>query len=109
MTFPTEWAAFVNGSDPFTATIRRDYFPYFTQGKTLKIDLLELYTVNDSELTRRTGDVPADLADALNGDDHASTLRLPADAQVLTPDAHSQVFLIIPYSLGSTRGPSIHS
>lgn len=30
--FPTEWSAFVNGTDDFTATIRKDYFPYFTQG-----------------------------------------------------------------------------
>jgi hypothetical protein len=28
---PTEWSAFVNGTGDFTATIRRDYFPYFTQ------------------------------------------------------------------------------
>jgi Tc toxin complex TcA C-terminal TcB-binding domain len=33
--FPTEWSAFANraGVDPFAATIRRDYFPYFTQAK----------------------------------------------------------------------------
>ena len=31
--FPTEWSAFVNGGNDFSATIRKDYFPYFTQGK----------------------------------------------------------------------------
>lgn len=33
--FPTEWSAFVNGTGNFTATIRKDYFPYFAQGKKI--------------------------------------------------------------------------
>ena len=41
--FPTEWSAFVNGAGNFTATIRKDYFPYFTQGKAITITGLELY------------------------------------------------------------------
>lgn len=35
--FPVEWSAFVNGAADFQADIRRDYFPYFTQGKNLTI------------------------------------------------------------------------
>src|SRR6266566_4150342 len=45
--FPTEWSAFVNGTGDFTATIRKDYFPYFTQGKTITITGLELYDGKD--------------------------------------------------------------
>src|SRR6185436_8199568 len=41
--FPTEWAAFVNGTGNFSATIRRDFFPYFTHGKAVTITQLELY------------------------------------------------------------------
>ena len=41
--FPTEWAAFVNSNANFKAKIRRDYFPYFTQGRTITITGLELY------------------------------------------------------------------
>jgi Tc toxin complex TcA C-terminal TcB-binding domain len=42
--FPVEWSAFVNGTADFTCTIQRDYFPYFTQGKTLAINGLEIYS-----------------------------------------------------------------
>jgi hypothetical protein len=41
--FPVEWSAFVNGAADFQAAIRRDYFPYFTQGKNLTITSLEIY------------------------------------------------------------------
>jgi len=43
--FPTEWAKFVNAKDnsPFSATIRRDYFPYFTQGKQITINGFDVY------------------------------------------------------------------
>jgi receptor-binding and translocation channel-forming TcA subunit of Tc toxin len=41
--FSTEWSAFVNGTGDFIATIRKDYFPYFTQGKTIKTITLDFY------------------------------------------------------------------
>jgi hypothetical protein len=40
-TFRSAW--FVNGTDDFTAAIRKDYFPYFAQGKTITITGLDLY------------------------------------------------------------------
>ena len=40
--FPTEWSAFVTGVGDFSATIRKDYFPYFTQGQQITIAGLEL-------------------------------------------------------------------
>jgi hypothetical protein len=41
--FPGEWSAFINGASDFKATIRRDFFPYFTQGKPINITGFELY------------------------------------------------------------------
>jgi hypothetical protein len=43
--FPTEWAAFINGTvgAAFTATIHKGYVPYFTRGKTLSITGLTVY------------------------------------------------------------------
>jgi hypothetical protein len=53
--FPTEWAALVNGSGNFTATIRRDFFPYFAQGKTITVTGLDLYDGADLSKHRVVG------------------------------------------------------
>src|SRR5262249_16583652 len=45
--FPTEWSAFVNGAGDFAATIRKEYFPYFTKGKTITITNFEVYEGKD--------------------------------------------------------------
>ena len=54
--FPTEWSAFVNDANAadFKATVRKDYFPYFTQGKntTITITGLDLYA---EDLTKHRG------------------------------------------------------
>lgn len=47
--FPSEWQAFVNGSGGFTATIRKDYFPYFVQGKTITVIINELDLLDGQE------------------------------------------------------------
>jgi hypothetical protein len=39
-----------NGGD-FTATIRKEYFPYFVQGRDINISKLELYVLNNNELS----------------------------------------------------------
>src|SRR5262249_43578754 len=43
--FPTEWSAFVNSASDLTVTIRKDYFPYFTQRKKINIASLDFYDV----------------------------------------------------------------
>ena len=70
--FPTEWAAFVgNNTVPFTATIRREYFPYFAQGKTITVTGLDLY-------------------DGLNVSNH-SPLGMPNNP-ILDPSGNNQAF-----------------
>jgi hypothetical protein len=106
--FPTEWAAFVNGSGDFTATIRKDYFPYFTQGKTITITALELYggdvTQGNPPIHHPVGD-PDDATSALSGPVPQQFILSAAPdaagpAQVLARMASAQVFLIIGYQLG---------
>jgi hypothetical protein len=99
--FPSQWSAFVNGTGDFTATIRRDHFPYFTQGAAITITGLELYG-QDVTKHHAVGD-PAAATTALAGQGQF-TLTVKPDAsgptQVLTRTASAQVFLIIGYSLG---------
>lgn len=97
--FPTEWSAFVGGASDFSVRLRKDYFPYMTQDKTLTINALELYAQNGALLSQRAVPVPANLADDLNGDDRFSGLNIPPDATVLKRASEARVFLIIRYSL----------
>jgi len=96
--FPTEWSAFVNGTSNFTTTIQRDYFPYFTQGKSITITGFDLYA-QDITKHHATGDSTAATNDLAQGQ---FTLSLPPDAasptRVLTRGASKQVFLIIHYT-----------
>ncbi len=97
--FPTEWSAFVSGSGNFTATIRKDYFPYFTQGKQIKITGLELYG-QDVTKHHAVGDLTT-ATDDLKGQAQFTLTAGPDAAgptQVLTRTASAQVFLIVRYS-----------
>lgn len=97
--FPTEWSAFANraGADPFTATIRRDYFPYFTQGKTITINQLDLY--NGRDMTKHdtvdVGNANTDLRDK-----QAFELIAKLD-KILSLPSEREAFLIIRYSVTS--------
>ncbi len=100
--FPTEWSAFVSGTGDFTATIRREYFPYFTQGKKVTVVGLELYNGNDVSKHTSIADQPTldaattDLGDISKG---AFTVAAKADGVVLARAADADVFLVARYSL----------
>jgi hypothetical protein len=107
--FPVEWSAFVNGAADFQASIRRDDFPYFTQGKNLTIISLEVYGPKAATL-RHHAVAGADLnafSDAMNNADPAQqtfTVDAPLDAagptQVLTRTASAEVYLVLRYTMG---------
>ncbi len=104
--FPSEWSAFVNGAATITATIRKDFFPYFTQDKAITISGYDLYG-QDVQKHHVVGDQAAwDAATAALADktNQAFTVPLPADAagptQVLTASAE-EAFLIVRYTLAS--------
>jgi hypothetical protein len=100
--FPTEWSAFVSsaGASNFSATIRRDYFPYFTQGKKISISGFDFYgqdtTKHGSFGDQQVRDIAnTDLEDKSK---QAYTLSIPKDG-ILTPTPGAQIFLIIRYSI----------
>ncbi|PYV12549.1 MAG: hypothetical protein DMG23_00760 [Acidobacteria bacterium] len=103
--FPTEWSAFVNGTGDFTATIHRDYLPYFTEGKQVTIAGVDLY---GQDVTKHhvVGDQTAwdaATADLKDKNKQAFTVTIapdtPGPTQVMTRTADAHVFLIIRYSL----------
>jgi len=98
--FPTEWSTFVNGAGDFTATIRRDHFPYFTQGKPITIAGFELYG-KDVNKHHAAGDKDAATSDMADQGQFTFTAGpdAPGPAQVLTRTAGAQVFLLVRYSL----------
>jgi hypothetical protein len=97
--FPTEWAAFAGGATEFTATITRDYFPYFTQGKAITVSGFDLYA-QDMKKHHAAGD-PSTATDDLAALSRL-TFSAGADAagptQVLTPATNAQVYLVVRYS-----------
>jgi Tc toxin complex TcA C-terminal TcB-binding domain len=98
--FPTEWSTFVNGAGDFTATIRRDHFPYFTQGKPITIAGFELYG-KDVNKHHAAGDKDAATSDLADQGQFTFTAGpdAPGPTQVLTRAAETQVFLLVRYSL----------
>ena len=98
--FPTEWSAFVNGAGDFTATIRREHFPYFTQGMPITITGLELYG-QDVAKHHSAGDKDAATSDLAAQGQFTFTAGpdAPGPTQVLTRAAGAQVFLMVSYSL----------
>jgi hypothetical protein len=107
--FPSEWAAFVSAKDnsPLAATVHRDYFPYFTQGKSITITGLEIYDGLNVTKHHPAGDQTA-WANATNAladpNTQAFDVSLSADAagpaQVVVRTAEAQVFMIVHYTLG---------
>jgi hypothetical protein len=103
--FPTEWSAFVNGTGDFSAKIRRDYFPYFTQNSQITITGFELYG-QDVTKHHAAGDqtvwdgATTDLGDTVK---KSFTVTFapddPGPTQVLTHTPDANVFLIVRYSL----------
>jgi hypothetical protein len=96
--FPTEWAAFANGTADFATTIRRNFFPYMVQNETLSADAIELYAAVNGKLAKRTIAVPPAMSDDLNDAAAESALTVAPDASVLKRTA-ADVFLVVRYSI----------
>jgi len=100
--FPTEWAAFVNGASPFTATIDTSFLPYYVQSmpKTTVIGAVRAFC-DDGKSGLEQVSVPA--ATAVTGSLSAAggaTLMLPGDAKIMTRSASKQVYVVIGYTSG---------
>jgi hypothetical protein len=103
--FPTEWSAFVHGTADFSATIRKDYFPYFVQGKEITITGFDIYghDVAKHHLVGSQDAWDAATTDLSDITKQAFTVSSAPDAagptQILTRTADAEVFLLIRYSL----------
>ena len=108
--FPNEWHDFVTSEDAnFEATVKRDYFPYLTQGKQITIDAVQLHSVHPETQDVKSKTVVAfdliALTDALK-QEGALVLTLAPDAPedadaVLVPDEEASIFLVIKYSMST--------
>lgn len=101
--FPYEWNQFVTGNSNFTAKVKRDYFPYFSQGKNIKLELVKLCTTEGKTLQSITPKEPNSklqvMTDELNKG--SFVLSLVADGEVLVRKQQAQVFAVINYSIES--------
>jgi hypothetical protein len=101
--FPGEWHRFVTGDADFQTSVRREYFPYLTQGRTVTVTAVELHGVRADQLRSLTTpdlDLQA-LTTALN-ETGACPLSLTADPEVLVRDQRASVFALIKYSMTRT-------
>jgi len=98
--FPAEWHRFVNSdSVPLVLTIKREHFPYFTQGKRITITSVELAAIKDQQLRQSTLDVDEQtLTDGLQNNGSFELSLAPDD--VLKRDADAVVFLLVRYAIG---------
>jgi hypothetical protein len=101
--FPGEWHRFVAGTADFTATVKRDHFPYFTLGTDIALTAVQLHAIQDNELkpTPQGLDPQAlqTLTDKLKTDG-AFEISLAPD-EVLVRNEQANVFLLIAYSVGA--------
>ena len=98
--FPSEWHRFSSGTNDFVAIVKRDHFPYFTQGNEIAIDALQVHAIQDGKLTSITplGLDLAALTETLR-DEGAFELSLAPDDAVLVRDRDARVFVLMKYSL----------
>lgn len=102
--FPTQWAAFVNGTGDFQVILEKQYFPYAVQNaRVLTIDALSLYAESNGSIASVS---PVDsvglsaLTTGLSGTTGAATLTLSSDSTVMIQDQTQQVFLVLQYHFG---------
>ncbi len=103
--FPTQWAAFVNGTGDFDVTLEKQFFPYMVQSaQKLTIDSVTLYAAHDGAIapvTPLNAAALAALSAGLSGTTMSASLTLPADSTVLTRDQTQQVFLVLTFHFGN--------
>jgi len=97
--FPSEWHRFVAGAENFKTMVKSEHFPYFTQGKNITIDALQLDAIKANKVESKT------LSD-LNITGYTDILKEKGEFELsLAPDDLLKrdkdviVFLLVKYSL----------
>jgi len=95
--FPTQWSAFVNGSD-FQVTIDKSYFPYAAQDMTITITAVTLYAGSGGGIVSEAAAAdPSALTLSLKTTGQAAIAQ-PADAAIMIQNEPAQqVFLVLRY------------
>ncbi len=99
--FPGEWNKFVTGNENFEVTLKREHFPYFTQGRKIVIGAIQFYAIGKDGLQSYT---PTPNSSTLIGDLQEEGKVLLSvtptnDQEVLVRDDQVSVFLLVKYSL----------
>ena len=96
--FPSEWHRFTSGTeDDFKAIVKKDYFPYFTQSKEMKLDKVELYSLKENELNPAPS-INLDLDNLSNVFSKNKEFEFSLTADNIA-DNKAQAFLLFRYSL----------
>jgi len=96
--FSDEWYRYLTGNANFAATIKSDYFPYFTQSKDINVDKIEVFAIKDGNLMHETPQLDVSAYTTALQDDGEFELSL-APSAVLTKEKQTQVFVMVKYSL----------
>ena len=99
--FPSEWHRFVTGAENFKTIVKREHFPYLTQGKDIAIDSIQLCAEKGKKLESHTltNINFGDLTEALNDKDkQAFELSLTPGGAVLERKKEALIFLLIRFS-----------
>lgn len=101
--FPTQWAAFVNGTGDFAVTLEKQFFPYAAaSAPKLTVDALTLYADGAGAVASVTPATDlAALSAGLTGPAGVAPVTLPADDTVMVRDPAVQVFLVLQYHFGT--------
>jgi hypothetical protein len=98
--FPSQWQAFATGTDPFTATLPKAWFPYVAQMRTITVSDLTLVTEVDGALTTLAlPDLTPEDATTQLADDGAISLSIVEDDDVMVREPGRTVFLRVEYGI----------
>ncbi|PTQ91459.1 hypothetical protein C8R30_1323 [Nitrosomonas nitrosa] len=93
--FPSEWHRFLTGAKNYKIMVKTDHFPYFTQGKDIAIDELQIHALKMNKIESKT--LTGLNATATNNLKEKGGFELSLASDELDKDA--VVFLLIRYSL----------
>src|SRR5262249_53423983 len=99
--FPTEWAAFVNGTANFAVALQKSRFPYAVPSAKLTVSKLTLYAANAAGTGVGSLTPLVDLAAlsaALNSGTATGNVSLASDPSILVRNQSKQVFLMLQYT-----------
>jgi hypothetical protein len=103
--FPTEWAAFVNGTGDFSLAVQKSFFPYAVQSSKLTVSSLSLHAPGATGTTvsslTPTIDLTA-LSASLNAASATGTVSLPSDPNMMVRSQSRQVYLLLQYYFKTT-------